>query len=111
MVGDFPSLPGTGWDLMNLQEKGKPATPPKSFAQSFSFCKSGRWSITRYGLAAGQMGTYKVQGSRLSMLNSLNNETINYSMTWRPADKFLILDDGKWLYSLQLVSLRACGEN
>lgn len=112
MNGAFPSLPGTGWDLMNLQEKGKPPTPPKSFAQSFSFCKTGRWSNTRYGLTAGMMGTYTVNGNKLLMINSLNNEPFgNFTMTWRASDKSLILDSGTFIWTLQLVSLNACGEN
>lgn len=111
MNGAFPFIPGTGWDLIGMQKKGEAASAPKSFAQSFSFCKSGRWSITRYGLAAGQMGTYTVQGGRLVMTNSLNNELFgNFSMAWRGADKVLVLDDGKWIWTLKLVSLNACGE-
>lgn len=111
MAGGLPLIPGTGWDLMGMQKKGEPPATPKSFAQSFSFCKSGRWSITRYGLAAGQMGTYTMQGGKLLMINSLNNEPFgNFSMTWRAGDQMLTLDDGKWVYSLKLVSLRACGE-
>ena len=111
MNGGLPFIPGTGWDLIGMQKKGEAASGPKSFAQSFSFCKSGRWSITRYGLAAGQMGTYTVNGGRLVMTNSLNNELFgNFSMTWRGADQVLVLDDGKWIWTLKLVSLRACGE-
>lgn len=111
MTGGLPFIPGTGWDLIGMQKKGEAASGPKSFAQSFSFCKSGRWSITRYGLAAGQMGTYTVNGGRLVMTNSLNNELFgNFSMTWRGSDQVLVLDDGKWIWTLKLVSLRACGE-
>jgi hypothetical protein len=112
MAGGMPSIPGTGWDLMGLQKRGEAPSTPKSFAQSFSFCKTGRWSITRYGLAAGQMGTYKVSGKHLTMINSLDNQPFgNFEMTWRAADKMLILDDGKWIWSLKLVSLNACGEH
>jgi hypothetical protein len=113
MNGAFPSIPGTGWDLMGLQKKGEASTStPKSFAQSFSFCKTGRWSVTRYGLAAGQMGTYTVNGNKLVMINSLNNEPFgNFTMTWRGADKTLILDSGTYIWTLKLVSLNSCGEN
>lgn len=113
MNGAFPSIPGTGWDLMGLQKKGEATTStPKSFAQSFSFCKTGRWSVTRYGLAAGQMGTYTVNGSKLVMINSLNNEPFgNFTMSWRAADKSLILDSGTYIWTLKLVSLNSCGEN
>jgi hypothetical protein len=113
MNGAFPSIPGTGWDLMGLQKKGEATTStPKSFAQSFSFCKTGRWSVTRYGLAAGQMGTYTVNGNKLVMINSLNNEPFgNFTMTWRGADKTLILDSGTYIWTLKLVSLNSCGEN
>lgn len=113
MNGAFPSIPGTGWDLMGLQKKGEASTSkPQSFAQSFSFCKSGRWSVTRYGLAAGQMGTYTVNGNRLDMINSLNNEPFgNFTMTWRGGDKTLILDSGTYIWTLKLVSLNACGAN
>lgn len=113
MNGAFPSIPGTGWDLMGLQKKGEATTStPKSFAQSFSFCKTGRWSVTRYGLAAGQMGTYTVNANKLVMINSLNNEPFgNFTMTWRGADNTLILDSGTYIWTLKLVSLNACGEN
>lgn len=82
----------------------------KSFAQSFSFSKDGRWSVARYGLAAGQMGTYKVQGNRLILTNSLNGEIFgNYTMSWNAGDNMMELDDGKWIMRMKHVSNNAYG--
>lgn len=110
MSGGLPKIPGTGWMIMGIQMKGEPPKTPKSFGQSLSFCFSGDWSNTRYDLAAGPMGTYKVQGSRLHMISSLDNSTyLSGPMTWRAEDQMLIVDSGTAFWYLQLTSLDACG--
>lgn len=86
-------------------------TVAKSAAQCFSFSKDGRWSVTRYGLTAGQLGTYKVQGNRLIMTNSLNGEIFgNYAMNWKAGQNMMELDDGRWNLRMKLVSTNAYGE-
>ncbi|MBX9568682.1 MAG: hypothetical protein K2X77_07285 [Candidatus Obscuribacterales bacterium] len=111
MSGGLPRIPGTGWMIMGIQKKGEAPKTPKSFGQSLSFCHSGRWSNTRYDLAAGPMGTYTVQGSHLRMISSLDNsDYLAGPMTWRAADQMLIVDSGTYLWYLQLTSLNACGE-
>jgi len=105
-----PNIPGTGWDMMTIGKRGEAPSVAQSFAQSFSFSKDGRWSVTRYGLAAGQMGTYKVQGNRLIMTNSLNGEIFgNYAMNWKAGENIMELDDGKWVLRLKHVSDNAYG--
>lgn len=111
MVGGLPRIPGTGWMIMGIQKKGEAPKTPKSFGQSLSFCHSGRWSNTRYDLAAGPMGTYTVQGSHLRMISSLDNsDYLAGPMTWRAADQMLTVDSGTYYWYLQLTSLNACGE-
>lgn len=111
LVGGVPKIPGTGWDMMSIGKHGEAPSVAKSFAQSFSFSKDGRWSVARYGLAAGQMGTYKVQGNRLIMTNSLNGEIFgNYAMTWKAGENMMELDDGKWVLRMKHVSNNAYGE-
>jgi len=103
-----PNIPGTGWDMMSIGKRGEAPSVAKSFAQSFSFSKDGRWSVARYGLAAGQMGTYKVQGNKLIMTNSLNGEIFgNYTMNWKPGENMMELDDGKWILRMKHVSNNA----
>lgn len=110
MAGGLPKIPGTGWMIMGIQKKGEAPKTPKSFGQSLSFCFSGSWSNTRYDLAAGPMGTYTVQGSRLNMISSLDNSVyLSGPMTWRAADQMLIVDSGTYYWYLQLTSLNACG--
>lgn len=105
-----PNIPGTGWDMMSIGKHGEAPTTAKSFAQSFSFSKDGRWSVARYGLAAGQMGTYKIQGNRLVMTNSLNGEIFgNYAMNWKAGENMMELDDGKWILRMKHVSNNAYG--
>lgn len=106
----LPTIPGTGWDMMSIGKHGEAPSVAKSFAQSFSFSKDGRWSVARYGLAAGQMGTYKVQGNRLILTNSLNGEIFgNYAMSWNASDNMMELDDGKWIMRMKHVSDNAYG--
>lgn len=106
-----PRIPGTGWDMISIGKRGEPPSEAKSVYQCFSFSKDGRWSVTRYGLTAGQMGTYKVQGNRLIMTNSLNGEIFgNYAMNWKSGENIMELDDGKWNLRLKLVSTNAFGE-
>lgn len=105
-----PNIPGTGWDMMSIGKRGEAPSVAQSFAQSFSFSKDGRWSVARYGLAAGQMGTYKVQGNRLIMTNSLNGEIFgNYAMNWKAGENIMELDDGKWILRMKHVSNNAYG--
>lgn len=105
-----PIIPGTGWDMMSIGKRGEAPSVAKSFAQSFAFSKDGRWSVARYGLAAGQMGTYKVQGNKLIMTNSLNGEIFgNYTMSWKPGENMMELDDGKWILRMKHVSNNAYG--
>lgn len=111
LVNGAPIIPGTGWDMISIGKHGEAPSVAQSFAQSFSFSKDGRWSVARYNLAAGQMGTYKVQGNRLIMTNSLNGEIFgNYVMSWKSAENIMELDDGKWILRLKLVSTNAYGE-
>lgn len=105
-----PQIPGSGWDMISIAKRGEAPSTAKSVYQCFSFSKDGRWSITRYGLTAGQMGTYKLQGNRLLMTNSLNGETLNYVMNWKPGENVMELDDGNWNMRLKLVSTNAYGE-
>jgi hypothetical protein len=110
MNNGVPNIPGTGWDMMSIGKHGEAPSVAQSFAQSFAFSKDGRWSVARYGLAAGQMGTYKIQGNRLIMTNSLNGEIFgNYAMNWKAGENLMELDDGKWILRLKHVSNNAYG--
>lgn len=109
--GGVPNIPGTGWDMLSIGKRGEAPSVAQSAAQCFSFSKDGRWSVTRYGLTAGQMGTYKIQGNRLVMTNSLNGEIFgNYAMNWKAGENIMELDDGKWNLRMKLVSTNAYGE-
>lgn len=104
-----PVIPGSGWNVISIRSNGK-TTVAKSAYQTFSFSKDGRWSITHYSLAAGQIGTYKVQGNRLIMTNNLDGLTQNYAMNWKAGENIMELDNGSTNLRLQLCSTNAYGE-
>ena len=106
----IPLIPGTGWNMLSIGKRGENPTTAKSAYQTFSFSKDGRWSITHYSLAAGQIGTYKVQGNHLVMTNNLDGNVSNYTMNWKANENIMELDDGKWVLRMQLCSKNAYGE-
>lgn len=105
----LPVIPGSGWNVLSITSNGK-TTVAKSAYQTFSFSKDGRWSITHYSLAAGQIGTYKVQGNRLIMTNNLDGLVQNYAMNWKAGENIMELDNGSTSMRLQLCSTNAYGE-
>lgn len=108
--GGIPVIPGSGWNIVSIAKHGEAPKTAQSAYQTFSFSKDGRWSITHYSLAAGQMGTYKVQGNRLITTNSLDGVVQNYAMNWKAGENIMELDDGKYTYRLQLCSTNSYGE-
>lgn len=87
MNGSLPNLAGTAWK--QLYEKNVTVVPV------FLFCKSGHWEVVRYTLAAGMMGSWKASGNTLTLTNSTDGKSENYSMTYNASQNLLLLNDGR----------------
>lgn len=86
MNGSLPNLAGTAWK--QLYEKNVNVVPV------FLFCKSGHWEVVRYSLAAGMMGSWRASGNTLTLTNSTDGKSENYSMTYNAGQNLLLLNDG-----------------
>lgn len=106
----LPRISGTGWGMRFIGEKNKTLSKIQGIGQTFNFCKSGKWSITRYALTAGQIGSYTVSGSNVLIKNNTDGKTTKYAMQWDAVNNLLILDDGKWVMKFELLSNNACAE-
>jgi hypothetical protein len=94
-----PSLGGTYWRLLSLTEKGEKITDADNPAD-VEFLKDGKWGILHYG-GRREAGTYEVKNDRLIMKTEDGEIYQNAKMTWKPADKLLELDSGKYLMRLR----------
>lgn len=105
---DLPEIIGTSWSLLSIYEKG---TKPK-FLHNFPdylFCNNGRWELHSLTVSAGQMGTYKIKGNRLTIVHDgADKLTGNYTITWNAAEKYLELDDGKLIFRLRYRTKTKC---
>lgn len=103
----LPLLPGTSWETLSISQKGN-ETIPQAPAY-FNFCKSGKWSVNRYG-NFGEIGSYKVSKNVVYITNNTDNSTTNYAMKWDPANAVLSLQNGNTIMKFGLASTNACGE-
>lgn len=95
----LPTLPGTYWQLLSLTEKSEKITDATNPAD-VEFLKDGKWGILHYG-GRREAGTYEVKAERLIMKTEDGEVYQNAKMTWKPAEKILELDSGKYLMRLR----------
>lgn len=105
---DLPEIIGTSWSLLSIYEKG---TEPKFLRifPEYLFCKNGRWELHSLTNSMGQMGTYTIEGDRLTTVDDgSDNLTANYTITWNEAEQYLKLDDGKLIFRLRFRAIAKC---
>ena len=101
LADGFPVIPGTAWKIDWGIRGGN--------VQVFLFCESGRWEVVSPMLTAGAvtlMGTYKLQGNKLTTKNSNGREVTDYRMSWKSS--VLDLDSGKTVMHLHYRGTTAC---
>ncbi|MBX9567296.1 MAG: hypothetical protein K2X77_00270 [Candidatus Obscuribacterales bacterium] len=57
--------------------------------------ESGHWEVVRFSLAAGMMGSWRASGNTLTLTNSTDGKSENYSMTYNAGQNLLLLNDGR----------------
>lgn len=95
-----PTLPGSYWQLLSLTEKGEKVKNADNPAD-VEFLKNGKWGILHYG-GRREAGTYEVKKDRLIMKTEDGELYQDARMTWKPAEKILELDSGKYLMRLRV---------
>ena len=101
LADGFPVIPGTAWKIDWGIRGGN--------VQVFLFCESGRWEVVSPMLTAGAltlMGTYKLQGNKLTTKNTNGREVTDYRMSWKSS--VLDLDSGKTVMHLHYRGTTAC---
>ena len=86
MNGAVPNLSGTAWKEMF--DHSVPVVP------LWLFCKSGHWEVVRYAGAVGGMGKWRSGGNTLTLTDSANGKSDNYSMTYDAARTMLFVKGG-----------------
>ena len=95
-----PALPGSYWNLMALEEKGKPIKESEN-PPDVEFLASGKYGILHYG-GMRQEGTYTSSGDHVSMKTEDGEDYITGTTTWNEATGTLEIDSGKWIMRLRV---------
>ena len=100
MAGALPALVGTAWTI-ETTGTGNVAT--------FLFCKNGTYEIISPELLAGAVsliGTYKVEGSSVSLKSLDDGKVESFKMTWK--SDVLELQDGETILRLRYHTAAKC---
>ncbi|MDI1324790.1 MAG: hypothetical protein PSV36_18745 [Algoriphagus sp.] len=105
---ELPEIIGTSWSLMSIYEKGTEPVFLRIYPE-FLFCKNGRWELLSLTNSQGQMGTYTIDGDRLTTVNDgADNLTANYKITWNEADQYMELDNGELIFRMRFRAIAKC---
>jgi hypothetical protein len=105
---ELPEIIGTSWSLMSIYGKGTEPVFLRIFPE-FLFCKNGRWELLSLTNSQGQMGTYTIDGDRLTTVNDgSDNLTANYTITWNEAGQYMELDNGELIFRMRFRAIAKC---
>lgn len=97
--GVVPPLPGTDWQLLSMTKKGEPIKDAMNPAD-VEFTKDGKWGVLHYG-GLREAGTYVVTKNRIVMKTEDGEVYMDASMTWKPAQEVLELQEKEYLMRLR----------
>lgn len=104
----LPDLTGTGWLMVSAHSKGSPPRRSGGVVAQWVFCRSGKWDVVRYQLAAGQIGTWAVRGDVLKTRNNQDGLEGHFSMRWLADPGILELEEKSTLIHLKYKGASSC---
>ena len=94
-----PSLPGTNWQLLSMTKKGEAIKDAMNPAD-VEFTRDGKWGVLHYG-GLREAGTYVVAKNRIVMKMEDGEVYMDASLTWKPAEELLELQEKEYLMRLR----------